>query len=106
MPPVAGSSRFSRVREAILEQKYANVFRPGVWKRNGLKERCDRRLAVEQSQHERLEPVAHLARLNGSDCVKNVLEPERFEPHLPIEPRLMRGVEPRTASWVAGLPAK
>ena len=81
-------------RETIAIKGRANVARRSLRKRISFKKRCDFCFAMQQRNH----------RLNKPRILS--IRPERGEPHLPVEPRLMRRAPARRAHHVTGLPFK
>src|SRR5207237_8563738 len=91
-PPRASFAMFLGSRETIAIKGCANVARRSLRKRISFKKRCDFCFAMQQRNHRRNKPRILSIR------------PKRGEPHLPIEPRLMRRAPARRAHHVTGLP--
>src|SRR5439155_22193523 len=93
-PPRASFAMFLGSRETIAIKGRANVARRSLRKWISFKKRCDFCFAMQQRNH----------RLNKPRILS--IRPERGEPHLPVEPRLMRRAPARRAHYVALLPFK
>src|SRR2546430_6187499 len=91
-PPRASFAMFLGSRETIAIKSCANVARRSLRKRISFKKRCDFSFAMQQRNH----------RLNKPRILS--IRPQRGEPHLPVEPRLMRRAPARRAHHVTGLP--
>src|SRR6266704_3854440 len=91
-PPRTCFAMFLRYRETVAVKSCANVTWRILRKRIPFKKRCDLRFAVQQGNH----------RLNKPRVLS--IRPERGEPHLPVEPRLMRCTPTRRAVYAARLP--
>src|SRR6476646_7291061 len=88
-PPGAGPLPLGRLREAVLPEPRPHETRRNAGKRIAREEREHGRRALEQLLEKTREPGVLL---EGA---------ERREPHLPVEPRLVRRHERRTAEEVA-----
>src|SRR5437764_6000593 len=91
-PPSAAFAMFLRCRETIAIKRRANVTRRSFWKRIPLEERYDFWLAAQKGDHCLNKPRIFPIRTKGR------------EPHLPIQPRLMRRTPARRAHYVTRFP--
>ena len=98
MPPLARIAALVGIGEAVLVQLNSQESRRTVRERIAGQQVQHFRFAAREAHQERLKPGAHQPRVDRASGRVDALQPQRFKPHLPIEPRLMRRVAMRGAA--------